>query len=385
MSTFGLTDSGFIKKTQKDIEKSLELYFQSNFSPSFKVSSEADTANDQLLITVANELAEVWENLEAEYYAFVKSFASGIQLDNIGEYFNLPRLAGVKTVVEYTVEGDAGTVIPANSIISVQNTNIKFENLTDITIPTSGAIDADFTCIEYGPITVISNTLTVIETPITGWDSVINSNVQKTIGRFEETDAEYRVRMDLLRYLNAKGTREAIKSAIAEVDNIIDVKVYENRENVTDGQGRPSKSFECIVYGGTNQDIANAIWSVQPAGIENYGTVTQTLYDSEGVLQTVKFTRPTEVNIYIDIHITTDNTYPIDGDNQIKTVLANHISKFKIGQGIILTKLYGITYGITGVTNAVITIGTTSTTSSDDITIDYNQIATINTDNISIT
>lgn len=388
MAKFGLSEYGFTRKTQADIEASIEGFIQQNYFPSFVVRDDSDTAQDQLIITFASELAEVWEMGEALYYAFIKSYATRNQLDNIGEYFNLIRLEGIKTVVTCTFTGVAGTVIPAGSIISMYGTSIKFETTEAITIPSGGTIDSDVVAQEYGPITVLSSTLTVIETPVAGWISVTNSSTQKISGRYEETDAEFRTRMDNLRSALGRGTIEAIKSGLFEVDNVDDVAVYENRESTTDLNGRPAKSFECIVYGGTDSDIAKKIWSVQPAGIESYGTTSVSIRDSENTEQTVKFTRPIEVSPYIDIEITKNNLYPADGDDQIKENIANYFADFKIGQHIILNRLYSLIYqvvGIDSVDKIEIEKNTSTGTSTENIVINYDEIVVINTDNISIT
>jgi hypothetical protein len=76
---------------------------------------------------------------------------------------------------------------------------------------------------------------------------------------------------------------------------------------VTDGDGRPAKSFECVVEGGTDDDVADLIWDTAPAGIQMYGTNTNvTITDSQGFDQVVTFTRPADVDIYMQVDVYND-------------------------------------------------------------------------------
>lgn len=389
MSTFGLNQNGFIMKTQADIESSMELYIQQNYFPNFKIRRDSDRGEDQLLITIARELAEQWNTCNALYYAFIPSYAEGVQLDNISEYNNIERFPGVKSVVTCTFTGNAGTVIPVNSIVSVTGTSYRFITTEEITIPAAQTIESDVEAEEEGPIEVLAGTLTVIETPVAGWATVTNSLSEKTLGRYEETDTELRKRREQLIAILGKSSEDSLLSNILLVDNVVDAAIYSNRTNSTDGYGRPAKSFEIIVYGGTSQDIANVIWNCSPAGIETHGTSSQTVTDSTGRTQTVKFTRVSEVSIYIDIELTTNNLYPSNGDDLIKQGIVNYINNYSlINEDVARTKLYCYIYQIPGITNVnhlYLQKGTTSGESETDITIAYNEKAICDEDYITIT
>jgi len=386
--TFGLSSDGFSKKEQTDIESSLEAYIQDNYYPSYQIRpSESDTSNDVLLITISSELADVWDNLEALYYSQYPSGSQGLQLDNIGEYTSCERLAGVKTVVNCTFVGTVGTIIPIGSIISVTGTSYKFETESEIIIPIVGTIDANVIAQEYGDISVLSGTLTVIETPVSGWASVTNANVQTTLGRYEETDAEYRERRELQLSIGGTSSSEALISNVSDVDNVLDVNIRENRtSNVVDGQ--PANSYELIVYGGDSAEIAETIWLKGPAGIQAYGTTTEVVVDSQGNNQNIGFTIPTSVPIFIYIDIETNSLFPDDGDDQIKEALTTYASSnLLISDDVIRTRLYSIIYAIPGISNITklgLTVGTTSDEVEQDITIAYDEIAVFSDDKITI-
>lgn len=75
---------------------------------------------------------------------------------------------------------------------------------------------------------------------------------------------------------------------------------------VTQSYGRPGKSFEIVVLGGTDADIAQAIWDSKPAGIQSYGNTSETVTDSDNREWPISFTRPTQIPIYVAITLTTD-------------------------------------------------------------------------------
>lgn len=73
--------------------------------------------------------------------------------------------------------------------------------------------------------------------------------------------------------------------------------------------GRPGKSFEIVVQGGTNADIATEILNSKPAGIQSYGNTTVQVLDVFSNPYSISFTRPSQVPIYVAIVLETDLTF----------------------------------------------------------------------------
>ena len=146
--------------------------------------------------------------------------------------------------------------------------------VADITLDGGGAGTGQARAIESGPILALAGTLTTIETPIDGWSTVTNAN-NGTPGRAVESDSELRIRRAQSLQVGGAGTVEAIRSRLLEqVDDVSAVTIIENRTDAVDIDGRPAHSFEAVVSGGIDQDIANMLWLVKPAGIETHGGVT---------------------------------------------------------------------------------------------------------------
>ena len=91
------------------------------------------------------------------------------------------------------------------------------------------------------------------------------------------------------------------------------------------------KSFEFVIDGGDSDEIAKTIFNNKPAGTRAYGTTEITVQDSENVNHQIGFTRVTDVNLRMDIVISTTSTQ----SETFKSVLVDALKeKFDDIQGI---------------------------------------------------
>lgn len=212
-----------------------------------------------------------------------------------------------------------------------------------------------------GVLPVPLGSLDTIQNPISGLASVTNL-VDGVTGRDTETDSELRVRLDSAQ-IQGKATDEAIRSALlSEVPNVSFCKVFSNRTNGT-VSGRPAHTFEAVVQGGLAQEIADKIWEYQPAGIDSYGSVSNTVTDSMGHSQTVKFSRPTPKYIWIKFEITrySEEVFPTDGGNIItESAVAWGAAYLDVGKDVIRERLFASAFSVPGVASAVISIVATN-------------------------
>jgi hypothetical protein len=109
---------------------------------------------------------------------------------------------------------------------------------------------------------------------------------------------------------DAQAIIDAIFAAVANVPGVTQNVVLENDTDVTDSNGLPPHSFQVIVVGGVDEEIANVIWLKKPAGILSFGSATTQILDSQGIPHDISFSRPTTVDIYVEIDLTTFPEYP---------------------------------------------------------------------------
>lgn len=236
-----------------------------------------------------------------------------------------------------------------------------------------------------GEIAGYSGTLTIIETPIAGWDSVTNE-LDIDAGKNIETDAELRLRRLQTLATSGSTTVDAIRARILEIDEVVAAKVFENDGDVPDGAGRPAHSFEAVVLGGEDQEIWDTIWANKAAGIKTFGGENGTVVDTQGYSHSINFSRPGEVPIYMIVNLTTDANYPVDGDNAVKQAIADYATaEFSIGDDVLQFKLFSAIEAIEGIIEAEILIDDApAPTLEDPITIADDEIATFDTANITV-
>lgn len=257
--------------------------------------------------------------------------------------------------------------------------------------PATGTITADpataIACesVALGAIEALAGTLNNIVNNISGLDRVENY-LDAVKGNNKETDSEFRIRrINTIKGI-AAARLEGIRSYLLAVDNVTSATVFENTTLVTDGAGRPAKSIECLVLGGTDQDILDAAWDRKAAGIELYGNISGTVEDSQGESHTSKFSRPVSVNIYLELDLTIDADYPSDGDDLVEQAILDHAATLEIGEDVIVYPYLVSSFShIEGITDVVIRIDdSVSPTTDDNIVIASTSLAIFDTSRITI-
>ncbi|MCP4600174.1 MAG: hypothetical protein GY847_06505 [Proteobacteria bacterium] len=177
------------------------------------------------------------------------------------------------------------------------------------------------------------------------------NTLDAVLGNNEQTDPEFRqYRIELLRRPGA-GTASSILSNVRAVENVTKAIILENwTMNDPDVWGLPAKSFEVLAVGGAGADIAQAIFDKKDAGIEPHGDLSETVADSEGTNHTVKYSRPTEVDLYVIISITVDlSLYPTDGDDQVEEAITGYGTSLAIGHDSVTSKISSLVMEVDGV------------------------------------
>ena len=247
-------------------------------------------------------------------------------------------------------------------------------------------------CTETGPIEAALNTITSIKTPILGWDSVYNP-ASAVLGQDLESDEELRARFKVTKGVDGVNSFEAIYSALRSVDGVLAMALYENTadtagypDGMSGGPTLPPHSIYAIVEGAETSQIAKAIWDNKPGGIDTFGGITTTVYDSETIPHSVSFDRPTPVDIYMELTIHTDDAFPQDGAAKIKQAIIDYMAAtWSIGEDIEYSRLYTPINSIPGHYVVSFYIDTSaSPAGTTNISIDYNEIFAISEANIDI-
>lgn len=319
----GITPEGFEPKPLEDIKSDLETGFRAVFGAA--ITLIAQSVFGQLIGIFSDRLADLWQLGLALYNATTREGAVGVQLDNIGALTGTTRKQATYTKVTCTCGGVNGTVITAGQTISIPGVGTKFTNDLPGTI-SGGVVSIVFRAVETGPKTAFAGTVTQIDTLIAGWNTVTNpldhSTLPNSLGTNVETDAEFRLRQ--VQELRAQGasTVAAIRAKVENISGVTGVYVFENTGDVTDGDGLPPHSFEVVVSGGADADIAKAIATYKPVGIATYGSTTTATTDANGFAVNIKWSRASLLNAWIIVNLTADVAkYPVNGNDLVKAAI----------------------------------------------------------------
>lgn len=223
----------------------------------------------------------------------------------------------------------------------------------------------EVTCLEVGHNEVAPETVTEISTAVSGLDSVINYYAGNT-GRANETDQELRLRTQQTITVTGFNFADSIRARLLNlVDGVDYCRVYENDTLATDSNGIPAKSYEPVVEGGSNLAIANQLFLCKSSGVPSYGDISVEIKDSQNIPHLIKFSRPTNLYIWVRVTINSYNaeeSFASNGDIAIKQSILDYCQTyFNIGDIIVTQKLYKPLFEVEGIGSATIEIASTPT------------------------
>ena len=325
---YGLTPEGFIPKTFEICREEVNTSLQGTFGVGLNVSDESPMG--EFAAIMCEREANLWELGEAIYHSQDPRAATDAALESLSAITGTTKEAAAPSTVILTLTGDDTTVINEGSRASVTGTSNEFQTDEDVTLealnawvaltayvvddrvtnagrayvcidpgtsdssggPTTdddsivdatvlwryigegeAAADVESRSVELAPISAISGSIIVIETPVAGWLSVMNL-LDAELGRDVESNAELRVRRE--EELANPGTTpvDAIRADLLDIPDVISVTVFQNTADTTDVDGMPPHSVEALIRGGDDTDIFEQLLASVAGGIKTHGTET---------------------------------------------------------------------------------------------------------------
>jgi uncharacterized phage protein gp47/JayE len=439
MTTYGLTEDGFHLKPLDVIAQAVRDRIN------VAIGMVPTGALGDVIDSVAIGYSELWELTEGVNAAQDPDAAVGAQQDAVCAITGTNREPDRPSEVDLTLTGTPTTLVIAGSQASALSTGIVFETLDDATIasvpayqtshlystvgdrvtnvsrvyqvitagtsssgsgsPTTtsqditdgtvhwryvgegtGAVDVAAQTTEDGPLVAAAGDVSVIVTPVSGWQTVVNL-LDADVGADVETNEDLRVHREDELFREGEGSVDAIRATLLDVEGVTAATVFHNPTDVTDGNGLPPHSVRALVTGGADQDIFDALLSVVAAGIRQDGVVTGTAEDDEGNDQPCAFTRPDEIEIYVVVNLTYDaDVYPADGNDLVEAALVLYGDGQKTGRDAVSAALSARVFDVAGVLDVPsLYIGLAPAPSSSvTIPIALDEIATYDTSRITI-
>lgn len=341
---------------------------------------ENDSQDYQMISAFALKIYDTYQAIELDYNNRSVKTAIGTALDTLVKNNGITRKKASYSTVKLTITGEPNTnIIGGQAKDSSDNT----WSLSDyyITIPASGTIDIDATCTKLGAITTNVNTITKIVNPTKGWLSVTNKAIP-TPGQPIETDEQLRKRQSISVANPSQTVIESTEGAIAAIEGVTRYRVYENDTSITDSNGIPSHSISAVVEGGTDKEIAQAIYLRKGPGCGTHGNTTVQLIPRSTVPINIKFSRPSYLDIDVQVKVKALTGYNNEVENAILEQVRYYLSILEIGQNVYISSIWAVAAraisNITAPTFSVLEVklaannGNLATT---DITLAHNAVA----------
>jgi uncharacterized phage protein gp47/JayE len=329
-----ITDTGYSLQSQNDwfsAEQQLYLDIDPNWNLDPSTPDGLKMAHDSEVFSALDE------TLQQAYNSKDPNKATGLDLDILCALSGITRSAGTASTVSLTLSGVAGSIIPGSTRFDDTNGN-RWSLDKTWTLDSTGTATGDATCTVVGDIEASPGTITELVDTIGGLTGVTNATAA-TPGTAVESDASLRARRNLMVGQPGSNQVDSMTGSIFGVDGVRRVKIYENdtpsaSESDDNPYSLPANSISPIVDGGTDDDVAMAIYLKKNPGVmlNQAGTgvsvvVTSPTYATN--TKTIRFSRPVYVDMVLVIEIKSDGTLP--SQDVLQTEIQTAFTEFTNG------------------------------------------------------
>ncbi|MGL5223573.1 MAG: baseplate J/gp47 family protein [Plesiomonas shigelloides] len=316
-----ITPAGYKLKTQNEwFDEERQLYL--DIDPLWNL--DPSTPDGLKLAHDAEVFGALDEVLQQAYNSKDPAKAVGYDLDVLCALTGTTRSKGTPSNVTVTLTGTPGTVVAAGSLIKSRTTGTGWTIDQTVTL-TAGTATVGATCTVVGPTQADAGTLTQIATTVGGWTGVTNPS-PATPGTDAQDDASLRIERNTAVGRPGNNQVDSTLGELYAVAGVRRVKAYENDTGVTDSNGLPPHSMSYIVDGGTDADVAMAIYVKKNPGVALYQagtpvsvTVTSPKYPTNQ--KVIKFSRPIAVDMVITVTVKNDGSLPSTVADEIKDAI----------------------------------------------------------------
>lgn len=264
------------------------------------VVTDPSSADIQQINILALAAADVMAALVMEYNNRAPNFAIGAALDSLVSLNGLVRKASTLSTVFVTLTGTSGAVV-TNGVVVDDVFGYRWDLPISVTIGVAGTTVLA-TCETPGTVNVGPGTVIGIASPTAGWTGVTNASASVP-GQPVEADSQLRTRQGISVELPSQTILAGTIAAIAAVSGVTRYAVDENTTGTTNGNGTPGHSIQAVVEGGTDADVAQAIFDNRGLGCGTSGSTTVAVTDPlTGLTMNISFDRPAYQSIFVSLN-----------------------------------------------------------------------------------
>lgn len=305
-----LDATGLTVDTVTEIVDAITLSMQDIYGADINV--DQNSPDGQLINIFAQSSADNLQVLVDVFNSFTVEKAYGTLLDQRVAINGLTRQAGTYTYTNITVTvNQALTLTGLDALNDDPNAQVftvadaagnQFYLAATHIFSVPGSTSLSFRAKDIGLVETTPNTITNQVTTVLGVTSVNNPAVATSVGVNEETDAQLKVRHGNSFALASTGPADAVEAALAAIPDVTDAFVVENDTNGTVNTVG-AHSIWCIVTGGTDAEIAQAIYAKKGIGCGMKGSSSYTVTRPNGTGFTALWDASIAQPLYIEFTI----------------------------------------------------------------------------------
>ena len=377
-----LTSTGYVLKTQNEWFADEQARYL-GIDPQWNLDASTPDGNK------LSSDAEIWANLDElgqrAYNSKDPNKAVDVDLNVICALTGTTRSQGSPSNVALELGGVSGTLILAGKLVKSSVDNTQWSIDSNVTIGVGGTVTATATCTVNGATQADIGTIDKIVNTVGGWQTVTNTSVATTGTNIQNNSS---LRLERAKSVSRPGNAQ-VDNLLGEIFSVEGVRraiVLENDTGTDNfyGNGLPKNSIAPIVDGGTDADIAMAIFRKKNPGSMLFAsgtpvTVPDVFVQYPSNKKYITFSRPSYVDAIVTVTVQSDGTLPNDTDDQIKQAIVDYsagdlvaaecgfnVLGFDIGEDVPVSRIgtpvnqvigkYGNSY-VTGLTVNTLTFG----------------------------
>lgn len=389
-SNYGVTPSGFFSPTYAEVLDNIQDKFKSVFGNDIALESNSNFGIQSRIDALI--IYDAYQELQKNFYNSFVSTAKETALDRLGSNYGVTRKVAEPSYAELTIRTNEEYLIQAGEQFETED-GIIFTLLSDVltakdpnipAVPSNKEEDQDTDddnsdtddddqdseptgtfvgrgmaqSIETGTMNnVKANTIIIVSNPDDNIDSVTNEKAAGG-GQDQETDEAYSERIMLENVAKDGSTEKGVYAALMNLSGVRQVGFVPNPTAEVDKDGNPPYSIHTYVLGGNGQEIAQALYDNIAAGTIFVGNESYTVTDVNGFPKAMNFSFATELDIYVDVKLKTNDLWNTDSDpDELKQEIADQIQQLKMGSPVLSTRLYSVIYDFEGISEALVSIG----------------------------
>lgn len=405
----GLSDTGkgYERREIDEIRDDLAQVAQDKISSD--VGIDDTTLIGQLQGAMAYSDDPIEKLAEAIYYTIFINSSVGDTLDRHGQDNLLYRKPAAQAVVTLQIDSYVGEFLEEDSTFATAD-GVVFNTLADVSFGETTMIDdpdnpGSTVALEDddgNPLCRRTVDAVAEETGVSGniganqitYNVDGNTNIFKVTnpsaaegGQEAEADSTYMARLIANNKNGSPSTEDGMTTSIENVVGVVQARVVGNNEMKTDEYGNPPKSTHVYVIGGTDQAVAESLFHCMPEGTLTVGEIAANVKNKSGDIRVVKFSRAVARTVYISIQLTTNDDFDSDnGITNIKQNLITFFSKYRMGNQVLFSQIFGQIWSVPGISNLSLKMGTDKDNLTlEDITVSEFELPSLSVEDIEVT